>query len=115
VLAGRRRIPKFLVGQVSSAAACGRRTRPPSAVLRHRRRPHAHQPANLSELFHRSIEAETTERVMRVIFADAARFVVHRPPETSPTKEREPHQVGGIGLAAVQRFRLGRSISGETP
>jgi succinylarginine dihydrolase len=36
-------------------------------------------PANLQQMFHRSIEAETTTRVLRTIFADEARFVVHSP------------------------------------
>ena len=36
-------------------------------------------PANLQQMFHRSIEPETTTRVLRAIFADAARFVVHDP------------------------------------
>jgi succinylarginine dihydrolase len=34
--------------------------------------------ANLSSLFHRSLEAGTTERVLRVVFADERRFAVHR-------------------------------------
>jgi len=36
-------------------------------------------PANLQQMFHRAIEAETTTRVLRTIFADRARFVVHLP------------------------------------
>jgi succinylarginine dihydrolase len=36
-------------------------------------------PANLHEHFHRAIEAEVTERVLRKVFADEARFVVHAP------------------------------------
>jgi succinylarginine dihydrolase len=36
-------------------------------------------PANLAALFHRSLEAETTTRVLRAIFADAKRFEVHDP------------------------------------
>src|SRR5882757_4260672 len=35
--------------------------------------------ANLRELFHRSIEADVTGRVLETIFADRSRFVVHRP------------------------------------
>jgi succinylarginine dihydrolase len=34
-------------------------------------------PANLVSMFHRSLEAETTTRVLRRIFADAERFEVH--------------------------------------
>lgn len=36
-------------------------------------------PANLVSLLHRSIEAESTERVLRRIFASSAHFVVHPP------------------------------------
>lgn len=36
-------------------------------------------PANLQQMFHRAIEASTTTRVLRAIFADRARFVVHEP------------------------------------
>ena len=36
-------------------------------------------PANLSAMFHRSLEAETTTRVLRAIFHDARRFEVHDP------------------------------------
>jgi len=36
-------------------------------------------PANLTAMFHRALEAETTTRVLRAIFADAARFEVHHP------------------------------------
>lgn len=36
-------------------------------------------PANLTAMFHRALEAETTTRVFRAIFADAKRFEVHDP------------------------------------
>lgn len=36
-------------------------------------------PANLHVLFHRSIEADVTTRILRVIFADESKFVVHAP------------------------------------
>ena len=36
-------------------------------------------PANLTAMFHRSLEAETTARVLRAIFADRERFEVHDP------------------------------------
>ena len=36
-------------------------------------------PANLQQMFHRAIEADTTTRVLRAIFATEARFVVHDP------------------------------------
>jgi succinylarginine dihydrolase len=34
-------------------------------------------PANLQQMFHRALEAPTTTRVLRAIFADTTRFVVH--------------------------------------
>lgn len=34
-------------------------------------------PANLSSMFHRSLEAETTTATLRAVFADPERFVVH--------------------------------------
>jgi succinylarginine dihydrolase len=41
-------------------------------------------PANLSAMFHRSIEVETTARVLRAVFGDQERFEVHDPlPATS--------------------------------
>lgn len=36
-------------------------------------------PANLQQLFHRTLEAETTTRILRTVFADPAHFVVHDP------------------------------------
>lgn len=36
-------------------------------------------PANLQQMFHRAIEADTTTQVLRRVFADPARFVVHDP------------------------------------
>jgi succinylarginine dihydrolase len=36
-------------------------------------------PANLHHMFHRSLEARTSTRVLRAIFGDASRFVVHEP------------------------------------
>ncbi len=36
-------------------------------------------PANLSSMFHRSLEAESTTATLRAIFADSERFVVHDP------------------------------------
>jgi succinylarginine dihydrolase len=36
-------------------------------------------PANLTQMFHRAIEAPTTTLILRAIFADRARFVVHQP------------------------------------
>src|SRR5437868_14534212 len=36
-------------------------------------------PANLTAMFHRSLEAETTERVLRAIFSDGQKYEVHDP------------------------------------
>jgi succinylarginine dihydrolase len=36
-------------------------------------------PANLQQMFHRAIEPDTTTRVLRSIFSDGRRFVVHDP------------------------------------
>lgn len=36
-------------------------------------------PANLSSMFHRSLEADSTTATLRAIFADSERFVVHDP------------------------------------
>jgi succinylarginine dihydrolase len=36
-------------------------------------------PANLRQMFHRAIEAETTHRVLKAIFSDEHRFAVHDP------------------------------------
>ena len=46
-------------------------------------------PANLVSLLHRSIEAESTERVLRWIFADPECFVVHAPLPASETLSDE--------------------------
>lgn len=36
-------------------------------------------PANLQQMFHRAIEATTTARILRAIFADKSAFIVHDP------------------------------------
>jgi succinylarginine dihydrolase len=54
-------------------------------------------PANLASLLHRSIEAPTTTAVLRAIFADPARFVVHDPLPASA-------QTGDEGAANPTRF-----------
>src|SRR4249920_4113644 len=41
-------------------------------------------PANLVSYFHRSLEAATTTRVLRAIFADAKHFTVHDPLPAAP-------------------------------
>ena len=57
-------------------------------------------PANLVSHFHRSIEAGTTTRVLRAIFADASKFVVHDPLPAAP-------QLGDEGGANHTRFLRG--------
>jgi succinylarginine dihydrolase len=54
-------------------------------------------PANLVSHFHRSLEAATTTRVLRTIFADARHFVVHDPLPAAP-------QLGDEGAANHTRF-----------
>jgi succinylarginine dihydrolase len=76
-------------------------------------------PANLVAHFHRSLEAATTRRVLRAIFADTARFAVHDPLPAAP-------QLGDEGAAnhtrlvaadgaGVEMFVYGRSAFAEGP
>jgi succinylarginine dihydrolase len=58
-------------------------------------------PASLVSHFHRSLEAPTTTRVLRAIFADAARFVVHDPLPAAP-------QLGDEGAANHTRLSSDR-------
>ena len=62
-------------------------------------------PANLVAHFHRSLEAETTTRVLRAIFADAARFAIHEPLPAAP-------QFGDEGAANHTRFATTADRSG---
>ena len=59
-------------------------------------------PANLVAHFHRSLEAATTTRVLRAVFADEARFAVHAPLPAAP-------QLGDEGAANHTRFSVGAS------
>ena len=54
-------------------------------------------PANLATYLHRAIEAQTTTRVLRAVFADEGRFVVHDPLPAVP-------QLGDEGAANHTRF-----------
>jgi succinylarginine dihydrolase len=54
-------------------------------------------PANLVTHLHRSIEAATTTRILRAVFRDASRFVVHEPLPAAP-------QLGDEGAANHTRF-----------
>jgi len=62
-------------------------------------------PANLVTHFHRALEAPTTTRVLRAIFADDARFSVHDPLPRAP-------QLGDEGAANHTRFVRGDNHSG---
>jgi succinylarginine dihydrolase len=76
-------------------------------------------PANLQEMFHRVIEAETTHAVLSAIFADPARFAVHEPlpggghfadeGAANHTRLKTP------GHGAVHLFAWGRSAFGPHP
>jgi succinylarginine dihydrolase len=62
-------------------------------------------PANLVSHFHRSLEAATTTRILRAIFADATRFKVHDPLPAAP-------QFGDEGAANFTRFAAGSGARG---
>jgi succinylarginine dihydrolase len=62
-------------------------------------------PANLVSHFHRSLEAPTTTRVLRAIFNDAEKFVVHEPLPAAA-------QFGDEGAANHMRFEAGAATPG---
>jgi succinylarginine dihydrolase len=71
-------------------------------------------PANLVSHFHRALEAPTTTRVLRAIFSDAARFVVHDPLPAAPQlgDEGAANHVrlsGAGGARGVEMFAYGRA------
>jgi len=75
-------------------------------------------PANLASLLHRSIEAEATERVLRAVFSDASRFVVHAPlpaVEALADEGAANHTRLFTEQAAVHLFGWGRSASQPAP
>jgi succinylarginine dihydrolase len=98
VVARAARDAPHLLAACSSAAAmwvANAATVSPSADTADRR---VHfTPANLVAHFHRSLEAETTTRVLRAIFADATRFAVHEPLPAAA-------QFGDEGAANHTRF-----------
>ncbi len=63
-------------------------------------------PANLVSHFHRAIEAATTTRILRTVFADPDRFVVHDPLPAAP-------QFGDEGAANHTRFAAGAGAGCE--
>ncbi len=98
VLRGAERAAPQLLAACSSAAAmwvANAATVSPSADTADR---HVHfTPANLISHFHRSLEAPTTTRVLRAIFADDRHFAVHDPLPSAP-------QFGDEGAANHTRF-----------
>ena len=76
-------------------------------------------PANLTAMFHRSLEAETTARVLRAIFADPRRFEVHDPLPggTHFADEGAANHTRLLvpGRPAVHLFAWGRVAFGEQP
>jgi succinylarginine dihydrolase len=77
-------------------------------------------PANLVTHFHRALEAPTTTRVLRAIFADASRFCVHDPLPAAPQLGDEGaanHTRFGeaAGLPGVEMFVYGRRGLGAGP
>jgi succinylarginine dihydrolase len=104
-----------LLAAVSSASAmwaANAATVSPSADARDRR---VHfTPANLVSNLHRSIEAPTTTRILRIIFADEKHFVVHDPlPATLPDEGAANHTrlVSQDVPRGIELFAFGRAAS----
>ena len=78
-------------------------------------------PANLCTNLHRQIEAETTARVLRAVFADEAHFAHHRPLPATPDLGDEgaanhTRFCREYGQAGVEFFVYGRAgLAGTTP
>jgi succinylarginine dihydrolase len=76
-------------------------------------------PANLASMFHRVLEADTTTRVLRTIFADEARFAVHDPlpggAHFSDEGAANHTRLVAPGSAAVHLFAWGRTSYGAAP
>jgi succinylarginine dihydrolase len=69
-------------------------------------------PANLVTMFHRSLEARATQRVLEAIFANSQRFVVHAPLPASETFSDEGaanHSRLETSAGRVHLFAWGRS------
>jgi succinylarginine dihydrolase len=113
ILAQARRHAPELLSQVSSASsmwAANAATVAPSSDTQNGR---VHVvPANLVTMFHRSLEAETTHRVLRAIFADPQRFDVHPPLPASETFSDEGaanHSRLETAAGRVHLFAWGRA------
>ena len=77
-------------------------------------------PANLVSQLHRSIEPATTTRVLRTIFRNDARFVVHDPLFASQHLADEgaanhTRLCAAHGERGVELFTFGRAALGDTP
>jgi succinylarginine dihydrolase len=77
-------------------------------------------PANLVAHWHRSLEADTTTRVLRAIFADASRFAVHDPLPSVPQLGDEgaanhSRFVASDGARGIEMFVYGRQAFGGGP
>lgn len=76
-------------------------------------------PANLQQMLHRAIEADTTTRVLRAIFADEERFRVHDPlpggGQLADEGAANHTRLFTPGHEAVHVFAWGRSAYGDAP
>ncbi len=76
-------------------------------------------PANLQQMFHRAIEADTTRAVLSAIFADERRFAVHQPlPGGGHFADEGAANHTRLEVAdrpAVHLFAWGRRAYGEAP
>ncbi|HEY3179409.1 MAG TPA: N-succinylarginine dihydrolase [Casimicrobiaceae bacterium] len=114
-----REAPQLLAACSSAAAmwAANAATVSPSADTIDRR---VHfTPANLIANFHRSLEADTTTRILRTIFANEERFVVHSPLPAATQFGDEGAanhtRLGGAGeTAGAEMFVYGRSAFAAT-
>ena len=74
-------------------------------------------PANLQAMFHRALEAATTTRVLRAIFADEAHFAIHDPlpggGQLADEGAANHTRLSTPGFPAVHLFAWGRSAFDE--
>ena len=76
-------------------------------------------PANLQQRFHRAIEAETTTKVLRAIFADPKHFAVHDPlpggGQFADEGAANHTRLAVSGRPALHLFAWGRAVYREAP
>jgi len=76
-------------------------------------------PANLQQMFHRAIEADTTRSVLAAIFADEGRFAVHAPlpggGQFADEGAANHTRLEVPGRPAVHLFAWGRRAFGDAP